>query len=422
MSANIHNLKDINNKESLNEINLFIKSLENLNDKKQIAAFLIEKLTMLFSPSFSSFVEKENGVLKVIFQSGNSSSIKETFNEKMSNAIFNWVIEQNKITSLKAGEDGCFLFLPLVDEVLNKRFEHGMLVLLLSDQRYKINKELTTIMNIMGKLTNHALTKIINLGNDKQYVDLREKLEFELKQTSELQKIISGTETNKKIAFSILGGEECGYSGNVWWIGEAGPDMTLVFIGQILCKGSPSAMLSGFLLGELNGLKSKADISLKPCEVLKHLNQQFNPVFKSTGITANAWYGVFNVEAKKIRFSNANHPTPFVIGPEQQVSNLISNTNNVGMALGININSEYAESVSNISSGSKLIICTKELLESTAKVGNRYDPMWFPQVLETIGSLSVSEMQSSLSSILSEASSGTGQNTSRLALLLEFPS
>ena len=41
-------------------------------------------------------------------------------------------------------------------------------------------------------------------------------------------------------------------------------------------------------------------------------------------------------------------------------------------------------------------------------------------MLETVGSLSLSEMKNSLESILSENSNGTANNASRLALLLEI--
>jgi len=170
----------------------------------------------------------------------------------------------------------------------------------------------------------------------------------------------------------------------------------------------------------MNSLKTKAEISLQPKEVLKYLNQQFNPVFKSTGITFNAWYGVFNIGARKVRFANANHPDPFLIGPEQQVSNLISKEKS--KALGINLDSDFVETESHISSGSRLIICTNDLLEQAAKIGDRYDPSWLPQVLETLGSLSLSEMRNSLDSILSENVSGTASKSSRLALLLELSS
>ena len=231
---------------------------------------------------------------------------------------------------------------------------------------------------------------------------------------------MSGLESSKKLLFSVLEDEYSAFNGNIWWISDLGSDISLVLFAQVLCKGAPAAMLGGFLLGEMNNLKAKAEISLQPKEVLKYLNQQFNPVFKSTGITFNVWYGVFNIGARKVRFANSNHPDPFLIGPEQQVSNLISRDKS--KSLGINLNLNFIETESHIASGSKLIICTNALLEQAAKIGNRYDPNWLPQVLETLGSLSLYEMRNSLDSILSENPSGTASENSRLALLLEMPS
>lgn len=414
------NLEKQSNTKTLSEIVLFSVGLEKFSSKKDISSFLLKTLNLIVNVRFSSFVENCNGVLKVICQAGEDSSVKDTFNEKMSQEIFDWVMKQKQTASLKASEKNQFIFIPVFDHDKGENIEHGMVVLHIDAPGVELKKDLKMNISILTKLAALSMTKVLRGSESERYLRIQEQIKSELQLTTKIHKSLLSAGLNKKILFSVLEDEDAGFNGNFWWIGELGPDINLVFMAQVLCKGAPSAMLSGYLLGEMNNLKTKAEISLNPQEVLKHLNNGLNPVFRNTGVTVNAWYGVFNIEAKKIRFANANHPDPFVIGTEQQVSSL-SVTSNKANPLGVSLDSSFSESTSNISSGSKLIICTKDLLEQAARIGNRYDSTWLPQVLETIGTLPLSEMRNSLNSILSENVSGTAKTSPRLALLLEIP-
>ena len=397
----------------LSEISLFSGTLENLTSKKDIAVLLLNRLQKVMPLKFSSFVEKNPDSLKVLCQLGDSDSILNLFNKEMSEQIFDWVIGQKQLASLTLAGKQHFIFIPLIDKTI-----HGMIVLH-TDSDFVLSKDLNIFINIICKLAGLLMTKPLRNDDSEKYAKLTDQIKAELGLTAKLQKSMSGLESNKKLLFSVLEDEYSTFNGNIWWLSDLGTDISLVLFAQVLCKGAPAAMLGGFLLSEMNSLKAKAEISLQPKEVLKHLNHKFNLIFKATGITLNAWYGVFNIGARKVRFANANHPDPFLIGPEQQVSTLISKEKN--KSLGINLNSTFVETESFISNGSRLIICTNDLMEQAAKIGNRYDPSWLPQVLETLGSLSLSEMRNSLDSILSENVSGTASKSSRLALLLEMP-
>ena len=403
----------------LSEILSLSNELEKLSLKKDIAALLLNSLQKILPLKFLSFVERNPDSLKVICQSGDSSSILNLFNKEMSEQIFEWVIGQKQLASLTLAGKHHFIFIPLIDQNKDESIVHGMLVLH-HNSNFALNKELNTFINIICKIAGLSMTKLLRSNDSEKYLKIKDQIKAELELTAKLQKSMSGLESNKKLLFSVLEDEYSTFNGNIWWLSDLGSDISLVLFAQVLCKGAPAAMLGGVLLGEMNSLKTKAEISLQPKEVLRHLNQQFNPVFKSTGVTFNAWYGVFNIGARKVRFANANHPDPFLIGPEQQVSTLMSKGK--GQPLGINLDSNFIETESFISNGSRLIICTNALLEQSAKIGNRYDPSWLPQVLETLGSLSLIEMRNSLESILSENVSGTASKSSRLALLLEMPS
>ena len=400
------------------EIMSFCNEVEKLNSKKNIATLLLSSLRKGFPLKFLSFVERRQDALKILCQYGDSSPVLNLFNNETSEKIFDWVVGQKQLASLILANEQRFIFIPLVEQNKNESIIHGIIVLH-ADASFVLSKDLNTFVDVICKIANFSMTKLLRNNNLERYEKLKEQIKSELELTAKLQKSMSGLDSDKGLSFSVLEDKYSAFNGNIWWLSDLGSDISLVLFAQVLCKGAPAAMLGGFLLGEMNSLKTKAEISLQPKEVLKHLNQQFNPVFKSTGITFNAWYGVFNIGARKVRFANANHPDPFLIGPEQQVSNLVSKEKS--KPLGINLDLNLLETESYISSGSRLVICTNDLLEQVSTIGNRYDPAWLPQVLETLGSLSLSEMRNSLDSILSENVSGTASESSRLALLLEIP-
>ena len=423
-------LENINNSKALPEIVSFVNGLSRLSSKKEIVISLLDTISSLVTVKFLSFVEKDEDELCVLYQLGDSGLVKNVFSNEMCKQIFEWVSSQKELASLKIAEKEQFLFIPLIDFENEKEINHGMIVVQLLRVNALLDKELNMALNTLSKISAVSISRFFRTDEVSKYHKLEEQIDEELKVTAKLQKSMSGIESNgknKKILFNILEDQKSAFNGNLWWIGDLGEDITLVLIAQVgAChgmagrsKGIPSALLTGYILGEMNSLKTRAEICLKPEEVLKHLNVQLNKIFKDTGITVNAWYGVFNIDAKRVRFANANHPAPYVIGPEQQVTNLISTSKE--KPLGISLASTYGETSSYISSGSKLIICTSDLVEQAAKIGHNYDPTWLPQVLETLGSLSLAEMQKSLKSILSENLTGTAQEASRLALLLEIP-
>lgn len=426
MLKELEKLGKINSSSDLTEISSFIYKLERQTTKKDVVSAFLFTLSSLIGAKFSSFVEKEENNLKIVCQLGEhtlSQKIQNIFDKEISSRLYDWILSKKQLASLKLADKENFIFLPLMDQDSDKLFEHGMAVFYLPEKSTEINNALNTMLNILGKVTSLYLSKFVKKTDSEKYLKLKEEISAELKLTSKLHKALSGSDVSKKISFSVLEDEESGFNGDVLWIGDLGADINLILIAHVeSCNGLPAAMLGGYLLGEMNSLKSKAEISLSPKEVLKYLNAGLTSVFKNTAITVNAWYGVFNVGARKVRFANANHPDPFLIGPEQQVSNLVVTVGEKGKSLGISQDSIYSETTTQISCGSKLIICTQDLLEQASKVGERYDPSWLPQVLETLGTLPLSEMRNSLASILSENKNGTAQKPSRLALLLEISS
>lgn len=417
-------LEKINNSNINREIISFLHDLETVSSGKEAANLLLKTISLRLNANFSSFVQKDGNLIRVISQTGESSYVKETFTKEMSQEIYKWVMKQKDLICLKLGGKEQFVFIPLVDYYKDQIIEHGLLVFHVQDSDFELSKELNKAIKILNKITNLSMTRFLKQEEAEKHIILQEQIQAELKLTAKVQRTLCENENHKKILFSVLEDEESKFNGNLWWLCELDTEITLILITEILCKGSPSALLSGYLIGEMNNLKTKAELSLEPQEVLKYLNRKLTNIFKATGITVNAWYGVFNTGARRVKFANANHPDPFLIGPEQQVSVLSTGPLGKGKSLGISQDSSYTEVTSYVSGGSKLVICTEDLLESASKVGDKYDPSWLPQILETIGSLSLAEMKKSLENLLSETkvSNGTASKHSRLALLLEMPS
>lgn len=418
----ILNSQDIlGNIDFISELNSFIKELNNCIVKIEIANALLILYKRLINLEFCSFVERSEAGLNVINQIGGTENIKDVFDKEMSLHLYNWVIEKRKITTIQLAEEKKFVFIPLVDQNKNEAIEHGMLVFYFGNASDRLTKEYSSLMKVSSSIASLYMTKCLEKSDVKKLHEIEERTNIELKQVLEVENILAGNnETKKKILMNVIQSEKGRFNGNLWWASDLGSDITLVLTAQVCCNGLSSAMLSGYILGEMSALKSKAEISLSPKKVLSYLNEKLNPLFLKAGILINAWYGVFNIEAGKVRYASAAHPDPFVIGPEQQISNLVINSERRNKPLGQDLTTNYIEEISHIIPGSKLVICTSDVLDQIAKVGYKYDESWFPQVLETVGSLSLSEMKNSLESILSENSNGTANNASRLALLLEI--
>ena len=401
------------------EINFFSTMLEKISSKNEIAELLLNMVSKLFQINFVLMVDREAGDLRVVSQLGNENFIVKTLKMAMSSEVITWVCEQNKPAFLNVSNDEQFVFIPLIDFYNGRKLNHGVVVINTKETNFSAVKELNLKLNILSRLASMALTKIVLYDRTSLLKDIRGKIKSDLKLTVKLQKSVSENSLSG-LRCMVLEDEDSVFNGNIWWTSNLKDDINLIFIAQVHCAGLPSALIGGYILGELNGLKNNPVLCRKPSEVMKYLNASLNFVFKGTGITINAWYGVLNVSAKTVSFSNANHPDPFVISGEQHVSKLADPSSQKGNPLGVNLNSIFTESELNISHASKIVICTKGFLDMAATVGNRYDSNWLPQVLETVSTLSLSEMHSSLKSILS--GNGTAKIAPRLALLLEFSS
>lgn len=406
--------------KNISELSLFVKELDSCYTRKEIINHILHGINAILNPMFSSFVERDMGILKTVDQTGDDISLKKIVTDNMYFEIYDWVIKQKQLAILKLSESDQFIFVPVIDYVEKEIVEHGMLVLNINNPEFDLRKEHISTINLLVKVTAICLTKHLKLKDANDYSKLQEEIRQELLMVRKLKKTISKESKSSKLNYNIIERDTLTFGGNVWYVCDISVDEVLVFIGQLSNKGLQASLIAGYVLGELESLGQNKKASIKPKTVLKYLNEGLNKVFRSTGISLDSWCGVFNTVTRNVVFADAKYPSPFLIWPEQHISNLQGLNAGENNSLGVNLNTVYEEACFEFPLRSKLVICNKYLLEAASRVGYRYDPSWLPQVLETIGGLSLGDLTNSLKSILSENITGTGNLYSRHALILEI--
>ncbi|MBI1857900.1 MAG: SpoIIE family protein phosphatase [Candidatus Melainabacteria bacterium] len=409
-------------------LSLFLANLEKQSSKDDIEKLVAKTIYNITSPLFLSCVRlSADNKSEIVCQYGPDDQIKRAqslFNEEFGFEMFEWISKQNKVISLVLADTEKFVFIPLCDCIGEKLIKHGLIMLKLQLTKDEINIDIKKFIEIIVRLSVIALSRLsLRFEHRVKDVNNPDVEKNDLKLALDMQKAMTEGSSNSRLLVKVLEDKKQQFDGNIWWINELNADISILLMAEINCKSKivPSALLAGYLLGRMNSLKQQTEIALRPGEVLQSLNFGMDEIFKVASAEVNAWYGVINISARKITFANANYPEPYLIGPEQQVSLLKTNRNISGPPLGIDKNAEYKEDNFQVPLGSKLVICTHSMLEQAGRVGIKYDPKWFPQLLETLGSLSLRDMQMSLGNILSERENGTALKPSRLALLLEIP-
>lgn len=417
MTLDIEKDTYINN---IDEISVFPKELDNFYIKEDVAKHLLVRTSTILSSVFSSYVERCNGTLNVICEVGDDSSVKNVFTSGMSFEIVDWVVEQKQLATLKLNENKQFIFVPVIDQREKDKIEHGMLFFNITSPGFELTKKQISIINLLVKITALHLTKLSMLKDLDDYSKIKEQIRSELLVTKKLKRLVSKESNSSKLQFCVLEKDTDTFSGDLWYVCDLDCDKTLVFVGQLNTKGFLASIIAGYLLGVLVNLKSHQEYCIKPGNILKLLNNALNKIFISIGISLDGWCGIFDTTLRKIIYASVRYPSPFLIWPEQHISNLSFPQDAEVNSLGVNLSTNFKEASFEFPKGSKLVICNKYLLEASSRVGYKYDPSWLPQVLETIGNLQLDEFTNSLKSILSENMIGTGEIHPRHALVLEI--
>lgn len=127
-------------------------------------------------------------------------------------------------------------------------------------------------------------------------------------------------------------------------------------IGDVAGKGMPAALLMALLQGSLRTLITAG---FRGSELIAKLNEYLCTNIPSSSLVT-FFYGELTLATGEIRYVNAGHNPPFVIRHDQSMERLPSTS----IPLGINRQSCFSDSVTQLASGDRLFLFTDGVTEA----------------------------------------------------------
>jgi serine phosphatase RsbU (regulator of sigma subunit) len=115
-----------------------------------------------------------------------------------------------------------------------------------------------------------------------------------------------------------------------------GPHKMAFAIGDVMGKGVPAALLAANLKASIRAQVEAENIC--PSALVAKVNRMFWDVVPN-GLFASLFFGVFDLEESVLRFVNAGHHYPFLIGAQGEVRDLVQG----GTVLGLVEDSTYEQ-------------------------------------------------------------------------------
>ena len=266
---------------------------------------------------------------------------------------------------------------------------------------------------------------IVAMTQSRMYEKLnsyQEKLSRELKQAARVQtSLIGGDVFDVSLETSVFYKAHSNVSGDFYWVAELAPDVVGVLIGDVSGKGPAAALLTGYLLGEFNSAISNSALAWFPEKMISFLCQSILYQNASSDFYATAWYGVFDLNSGKVRYTNAGHLNPYFIS-EDEVTQLDADQD-CGVPLGL-INPKELEEVYiahevDFKEGDKMILFTDGVLDQKMPDGNFVPKNWVLETLTQTKDKDVKEITYELNERLNTLSGSTPLSDDRLMISLE---
>ncbi|MBD3181625.1 SpoIIE family protein phosphatase [Candidatus Poribacteria bacterium] len=133
-----------------------------------------------------------------------------------------------------------------------------------------------------------------------------------------------------------------------------------IFISDVMGHGPQAAMITGVIKTLLTSLSSSL---ASPGYLLSQINQQFHRLMDSgdLGVFVTAFSMVIDTRRKKIIYSNAGHPRPFLI--QRSNDEFYEMQSEQSVALGMIPNTIYQDHENELKNGDMLFLFTDGLLE-----------------------------------------------------------
>jgi len=126
-------------------------------------------------------------------------------------------------------------------------------------------------------------------------------------------------------------------------------------LGDVVGRGERAASLMGQIR---NAARAYAMDHKGPAEIAEHLNRLLTDLGHES--MATMIFAILDPDSGTLRFVNAGHPPPLVVGPENTAEFLDGDT---GVPLGATARARYTETVTTLTPGSTLLLYTDGLIE-----------------------------------------------------------
>jgi serine phosphatase RsbU (regulator of sigma subunit)/anti-sigma regulatory factor (Ser/Thr protein kinase) len=266
---------------------------------------------------------------------------------------------------------------------------------------------------------------IVAMTQSRMYEKLnsyQEKLSRELKQAARVQtSLIGGDVFDVSLETSVFYKAHSNVSGDFYWVAELAPDIVSVLIGDVSGKGPAAALLTGYLLGEFNSAIANSALAWFPEKMISFLCQSILYQNASSDFYATAWYGVFDLNKGKLKYTNAGHLNPYFIHGDEVIQ--LDANEDCGVPLGL-INPKDLEEVYiareiDFKKGDKMVLFTDGVLDQKMPDGHFVPKDWMSSTLEKIKHKDVKEITFELNETLNTLSGSTPLSDDRLMISLE---
>jgi sigma-B regulation protein RsbU (phosphoserine phosphatase) len=150
----------------------------------------------------------------------------------------------------------------------------------------------------------------------------------------------------------------------------------LLLVADVSGKGMPASLLTASIHA---AVKSNRDAGGRPALMLGRLNSLLHES-TSPEEFATLFYGVVDLESGELRYANAGHEFPYIIGPDG-----LSRLDDSGLVLGAVDVFEYEEKSCLIPRGASLILYTDGVTDAATAEGEPFGETRLEQLLESNG-------------------------------------
>jgi sigma-B regulation protein RsbU (phosphoserine phosphatase) len=146
-----------------------------------------------------------------------------------------------------------------------------------------------------------------------------------------------------------------------------------VVVADVSGKGIPAALLMAGLQASVRSVSSSG---CGPAEVNERVNALLHDT-TSDSRYATMFFALYDPELRRIRYSNAGHFPPILLGPQGAVR-----LTQGGLPLGLFGGSAYGEGSREMQPGDVMVLCTDGLLEAPDRSGREFGETRLVEILE----------------------------------------